>query len=357
MELRSSSSSSSCLACVGWIERYFSDCVCSRSSEASFALGIASLLCWGVAEIPQIVSNFLNKSGHGVSLTFLLAWVAGDVFNLVGCLLEPVTVGIFFDFRFSEFLYTATTAVLVLQVLYYDHWPRWRKSTGLGAQAKVEDKSCEGLNTKHTQPIPTTVLGDLHYMSARSLASSGTPPCKSSYLGQARSGPSTLGYITSSDSDGDGSPKHQSRCRIFGSVGYGTFMAASLTLPFHTKASTEGLQAQLFRKVVTVPSQGNPYGQLLGWVMAAIYMGGRLPQIYLNGLNPLMFLFALIANATYVGSILLRSIEWEKIKGNTPWLLDAVVCVLLDLFIILQFAYYKSVRKGESDEEIKQTLV
>ncbi|KAG6480316.1 hypothetical protein ZIOFF_063816 [Zingiber officinale] len=331
MELRSSSSS--CLACVGWIERYFSDCVCSRSSEASFALGIASLLCWGVAEIPQIVSNLLNKSGHGVSLTFLLAWVAGDVFNLVGCLLEPVTVGIFFDFRFSEFLYTATTAVLVLQVLYYDHCPRWRKSTGLGTQAKVEDKSCEGLNTKHTQPIPTTVLGDLHYMSARSLASSGTPPCKSSYLGQARSGPSTLGYITSSDSDGDGSPKHQSCRRIFGSVGYGTFMAASLTLPFHTKATTEGLQEQLFQKVVTVPSQGNPYGQLLGWVMAAIYMGGRLPQIYLNGLNPLMFLFALIANATYVGSILLRSTEWEKIKGNTPWLLDAVVCVLLDLFV------------------------
>lgn len=87
-------------------------------------------------------------------------------------------------------------------------------------------------------------------------------------------------------------------------------------------------------------------------------------------------------------SILLRSREWEKIKGNAPWLLDAVVCVLLDLFvtffssllvvfhdycdssnlvlnvsrpdscqIILQFAYYKSVQKGESDEEIKQPII
>ncbi|XP_074567410.1 vacuolar lysine transporter YPQ1-like [Curcuma longa] len=361
MELRSSSS---CVACVGWIERYFGDCVCSRSSVASFALGIASLLCWGVAEIPQIASNFLNKSGHGVSLAFLLAWVAGDLFNLVGCLLEPVTLP---TQLYTAVLYTATTLVLVLQVLYYDHCPSWRKSSGFQSLAQVEDKSCEGLNTKHTQPIPTTVHADLHYMSARSLASSGTPPWSSSslpYLGQARSGPTTLGYITSSESDGDGSPKHQSRRRVFGSVGYGTFMATSLILPFHSKASTEGLKEQLLQKVVTVPSQGNPYGQLLGWVMAAIYMGGRLPQIYLNikrgsveGLNPLMFLFALIANATYVGSILLRSTEWEKIKGNAPWLLDAVVCVLLDLFIILQFAYYKSVQKGESDEEIKQTLV
>ena len=28
--------------------------------------------------------------------------------------------------------------------------------------------------------------------------------------------------------------------------------------------------------------EANPYGILLGWIMAAIYMGGRLPQIYLN---------------------------------------------------------------------------
>lgn len=32
-------------------------------------------------------------------------------------------------------------------------------------------------------------------------------------------------------------------------------------------------------------------------------------------------------------SILLRSTEWSKIKANMPWLLDAVVCVALDLFV------------------------
>lgn len=34
-------------------------------------------------------------------------------------------------------LYTATTIVLVLQVLYYDHWPSRRKSSGFVSQAKV----------------------------------------------------------------------------------------------------------------------------------------------------------------------------------------------------------------------------
>lgn len=78
--------------CVRWVERYFDDCLCNLNDEVSFSLGIVSLICWGVAEIPQIITNFRTKSSHGVSLSFLLAWVAGDIFNLIGCLLEPATL-------------------------------------------------------------------------------------------------------------------------------------------------------------------------------------------------------------------------------------------------------------------------
>lgn len=46
-----------------------------------------------------------------------------------------------------------------------------------------------------------------------------------------------------------------------------------------------------------------------------------------------MFIFALVANATYVGSILVRTTEWDSIKPNLAWLLDAIVCVVLDLFV------------------------
>ncbi|XP_018680391.2 probable vacuolar amino acid transporter YPQ1 isoform X2 [Musa acuminata AAA Group] len=356
--------------CVGWIERYFNDCVCSVRGELSFGLGMISLFCWGIAEVPQIITNFHNKSGHGISLAFLLTWVVGDIFNLVGCLLEPVT------------LYTAVTVVLVLQILYYDCWLRCCESRGFAAQLEVEEDSCKPLNPNsegHSHHLPTLTAAptaspraDVCYTSARSLASSGTPPYRSSYLGPARSGPSASGYLESSGSDDERSARHRSwrsgmskPIRILSrSVGYGTFAAASVTLPFQTKASMEegGIKSL----------EENPYGLLLGWVMAAIYMGGRLPQIYMNikrgsveGLNPLMFMFALAANATYVGSILVRSIEWERIKANSPWLLDAVVCVLLDLFIILQFAYYKFMHKrmtSNEDEhedfmEAKETLV
>ncbi|XP_010531580.1 PREDICTED: probable vacuolar amino acid transporter YPQ2 [Tarenaya hassleriana] len=100
-------------------------------------------------------------------------------------------------------------------------------------------------------------------------------------------------------------------------------------------------------------------GQWLGWSMAAIYMGGRVPQIWLNtkrgsvwGLNPLMFAFALLANLTQVASILARTTKWDTIKANLPWLLDAVVCVALDLLIILQYIYYSSfMNKNHTHEE------
>ncbi|CAL9162241.1 unnamed protein product [Musa hybrid cultivar] len=371
-------------ACVGWIKRYFNDCVCSPSGELSFGLGMISLLCWGIAEIPQIITNFHSKSGHGVSFAFLLTWVIGDIFNLVGCLLEPVTVSIInlnvnpcinLDLNSMVQLYTATTVVLVLQTLYYDYWVRWWKKRGLQAPLEVEEGSCKRLNPKNedlSRPLPTLTASrrtssrvDVYYTSARSLASSGTPPCRSSYLGvgPARSGPSASGYMESSGSDEEGSPRHQSRSSgvsnpkkvVSRSVSYGTFAAGAASLPFQTKALMEVQTGLAVGRTVQEGGirslEGNTYGLLLGWIMAAIYTGGRLPQIYLNGLNPLMFLFALIANATYVGSILSRSVEWERIKANAPWLLDAIVCVLLDLFIIIQFVYYKLVHKRMANNE------
>ncbi|CAJ2646327.1 unnamed protein product [Trifolium pratense] len=48
--------------------------------------------------------------------------------------------------------------------------------------------------------------------------------------------------------------------------------------------------------------------------------------------------------------ILVRTTEWESIKANMPWLLDAIVCVALDLFIILQYINYRYHRKTSPSE-------
>ncbi|CAJ2646326.1 unnamed protein product [Trifolium pratense] len=260
--------------CVGWVQNYFSDCLCNINDEISFAFGFISLICWGVAEIPQIITNFRAKSSHGVSLVFLLTWVAGDIFNLVGCLLEPATLPTQY---YTALLYTITTIVLVLQSFYYDYIYKWCKR-----RQKINPE--EGA--------------------------------------------------------------------------YGTFLAASINLPMQGNALKVGYMRLSGRKLLSQEHvTHSALGQWLGWLMAAIYTGGRIPQIWLNikrgsveGLNPFMFIFALIANSAYVGSILVRTTEWESIKANMPWLLDAIVCVALDLFIILQYINYRYHRKTSPSE-------
>ncbi|KAK9108778.1 hypothetical protein Sjap_016838 [Stephania japonica] len=355
--------------CIGWVETYFHDCLCNFKDQVSFTCGFISLICWAVAEIPQIFTNFINKSGHGVSLPFLLAWVLGDIFNLVGCLLEPATLPTQY---YTALLYTVSTILLVLQCVYYDYIGRWWKQRK-NKQSHYDDEDAKKpLNdTNSTGSVTNTTISsssifipsrassrDLYYTSARSLASSGTPPI-GSYLRPARSGPSALQDINGSSDDDDLhnttiSVPSQNPKRISRSVGYGTFFATCAALPVQNKAAImEGHMGLSGRRLLMLNNggSGGHHGVLgiwLGWMMAAIYMGGRIPQIWLNikrgsveGLNPLMFIFALIANVTYVASILVRSTDWKKIRPNMPWLLDAIVCVVLDLFIILQYVYYR----------------
>lgn len=356
--------------CVRWVEKYFKDCLCSLKDEFSFTFGLVSLVCWGVAEIPQIITNFRTKSSHGVSLAFLLTWVAGDIFNLVGCLLEPATLPTQY---YTAVLYTTSTVVLVLQGLYYDHVYRWCRCRKTKDNQQVDDdqdplkpKSADrsGISIPKASPRATP-RRDFYYMSARSLAGSDTPPFRS-YLRAAKSGPSAVGLDNESSSDDEAAaPVSVSNTvsqprPIPRSAGYGTFLATSLNLPLQSKALTQAYIGYTGRRLLHEGGgmDHSAFGQWLGWLMAAIYMGGRIPQIWLNikrgsveGLNPLMFVFALVANLTYVLSIVVRTTEWDRIKPNMPWLLDAAVCVALDFFIILQYIYYRYYLEKRVDHE------
>ncbi|KAL8471949.1 hypothetical protein ACS0TY_028623 [Phlomoides rotata] len=350
-------------ACIIWVEKYFKDCLCNIKDELSFGFGLISLVCWGVAEIPQIVTNFRSKSGHGVSLLFLLTWIAGDVFNLVGCLLEPATLPTQF---YTAALYTTSTVVLVLQSVYYDYFRKCRHLQTVHSSQEVDEDVKKPLRPPKSLdssiPIPNLTRRtprrseNYYYTSARSMAGSTTPPTVS-YLWPVKSGPSAVGIRDDSSSDDEPdstsvtNPKPIPRSSRI--AGYGTFLATSINMPRQTKAMMQVYVGFTGRKLLQLENGSeSASGQWLGWMMAAIYMGGRIPQIWLNikrgnveGLNPLMFIFALAANATYVASILVRSTAWNKIKANMPWLLDAAVCVLLDLFIILQYVYYRYLRK------------
>ncbi|XP_021718524.1 uncharacterized protein LOC110686220 isoform X2 [Chenopodium quinoa] len=361
--------------CSRWVQKYFKDCLCNVRDDLSFGFGIISLIAWAVAEVPQIITNFRTKSSHGVSLLFLIGWFLGDIFNLAGCLLEPATLPTQF---YTALFYTISTIVLVLQSVYYDYFYSWWKCRHDKVHSEADQEVKKPLNPKPTDqatiPIPSSPVRAptrRYYMSARSLAGSDTPPFRSYLRSGPRSGPSAVGLDDHSSSDDEetnpipipakrGTTGTSLPRQIPRPAARGAMVAVSVNLPSGGNALSEAYRGFTGRRMLLSEhaSEHSAVGQWLGWLMAAIYMGGRIPQIVWNikrgsveGLNPLMFMFALIANVAYVASILARHTEFEEIKANMPWLLDAVVCVVLDLFIIMQYVYYKHMRKRNTREE------
>ena len=130
------------------------------------------------------------------------------------------------------------------------------------------------------------------------------------------------------------------------------------------------------------------WGQIFGYLCAALYLGSRIPQLLLNyrrksteGVSMLFFLFACVGNLTYVLSIFayepgcaksngaaspLRLVEtltkgmfctegeWSREYGryilmNASWLAGSAGTLFLDMGIFVQFWIYRGREAGRVD--------
>ncbi|KAK8452054.1 hypothetical protein SEVIR_5G048900v4 [Setaria viridis] len=396
--------------CAEWARTYLKYCLCSQKDSAALALGLISVISWGVAEVPQIITNYRQKSTEGLSVAFLMTWIVGDMFNLIGCFLEPATLPTQF---YMALLYTITTVILTGQTVYYSHIYHRLKAKKSRATSKpqkhqrgdtslrekllgAKDGGASGNNHQSdaTIPIPSSPIpvntefteqyhapssptSDYYYVSARSLSRSPVPTA-GTWLGNSRLSSRTppqtngqreplIGEVTTAQSAPPSRTKNAFSVVPWMGLLLGTCLLHFLVGNTHREVPSGtvipvGRRLLLFTDVQGHSSLshgiGSEIGSFLGWAMAIIYMGGRLPQIFLNmqrghveGLNPLMFTFAIVGNSTYVGSILVNSLEWSKLRPNLPWLVDAGGCVILDSFIILQFLYFHYRKQSEPSDE------
>ncbi|KAI9243320.1 PQ loop repeat-domain-containing protein [Helicostylum pulchrum] len=63
----------------------------------------------------QLKENYKRQNGDGLSLTFLIIWLAGDLFNLAGIIMEKLMVTMFL----LALWYTMADICLIWQVIYY----------------------------------------------------------------------------------------------------------------------------------------------------------------------------------------------------------------------------------------------
>ena len=405
-------SATSCpVGCDSWefAAKYFGDCVCSRRDALSFTLGCVSILAWGVAELPQIVANWRNKSSEGVSLAFIATWLTGDAFNLVGCAVSPTLP----TQLYTAMLYTATTVVLIAQHLHYTKHSRNVKRETDRTTEDVEgrhahddddidgdddDATRGGVDTRpllgrHRRDASDDAKSESFFESvgshfgttpgsARTFAALGSHPERAGSSGRRRPGHhdgggrrASLGstpydsplpplpprrHDAPADEDDAGRAVRGGRdgrrsgltsslaaaaatgssLSVISLVHRGGVAAASASSRRLLESSSEFIRAPL----VKAPGWVGPF---LGWTMTAIYLSGRVPQIMRNhtrgsveGLSVSMFVLAVVGNATYLGSILARSLEWARIHPNLPWIVDAAMCLVMDAVILGQSAWY-----------------
>lgn len=82
---------------------------------ASVVLGYISIFFWFIVFIPQLHENYKRKSSQSLSLFFILIWILGDFFNLIGSILQDLIPTMILLAAY----YCASDAVLLLQILYY----------------------------------------------------------------------------------------------------------------------------------------------------------------------------------------------------------------------------------------------
>ncbi|CAL5185626.1 unnamed protein product [Lathyrus oleraceus] len=369
----------------------------SERETASVTLGIISVIVWMIAEIPQLITNYNEKSAHGLSVTFMLTWIIGDLFNVIGCLLEPATLP---TQLYTAVFYTMITLILCSQASYYGYiYPRLKykkqfkietsKDDGQGNVGgengnDVEQRTVFGMSSPISFPPlaqKSHFGGQSYYQSARYLSKSYTQ--KSELEERFTSSSRTLDpieeplLVSSVLTQSAPSLKIKNTLCLVSTL---TFLVAFNLLHsqdtinhFEVSKPSKEFVIGVERKLLQasgdrLPSYGvemqHGIGTYLGWGMAVIYMGGRLPQICLNfrrgsfeGVNPLLFLFALIGNTTYIASILVRSLEWSKIGPNLPWLVESTGCSLLDSFILMQFLYYRYRTSKALENKYKHQVV
>ncbi len=70
-----------------FVGTYFADCVYSWADYASFLAGMVSIGFWLIAQFPQLYLSWKLGRVDALSKSLLVAWLVGDIANVVGCYL------------------------------------------------------------------------------------------------------------------------------------------------------------------------------------------------------------------------------------------------------------------------------
>lgn len=341
--------------------------------------GSISIACWVVVFSPQIIENFRRSSAEGLSVVFIIIWLIGDIFNILGGLLQ----GILPTMIILAVYYTVADIVLLGQVWWYrgftfsDSPADGKQSPRTRGQGEHDNQQVNG----ETRPLLHG--GDESHGNTTPRRSFEERHRRSSLSGEIRRHLSTAGEHLSPATpllDASRDPPAIANNRPTSTLQ--SFVLNTVAILLVCAAGTFGWwisQRASKRHHHHVEKDPEPevlefdlWGQIFGYFCAVLYLGSRVPQLLVNyrrksteGLSLLFFLFACLGNLSYDMSIFAYNPEnacrvpgecqpgeagrvyARYIAVNASWIVGSMGTLFLDMAIFVQFFLYK---KDDDDE-------
>lgn len=322
-----------------------------------------SIACWVVVFSPQIVENFRRSAADGLSLQFVIVWLLGDVFNILGSVLQ----GVLPTMIILAIYYTIADIVLLGQCFYYRGFT-WKDEVIPPTPKKRLRSSSRGNgNGNGVQHHPD------EYTSL--LARADRERRGSDWSDQL----THLNPVLPITQPSAPPPPPATRLQAFVWNTVAVLMVIGAGVAGWALSRGYGGKEDEHNNVPDSDHKGDDihfdfWGQIFGWLCAVLYLGSRLPQLLLNwrrksteGVSMLFFLFACLGNLTYVMSIFafdpkcsqneddgcapgeMGRIYGQYILVNLSWLAGSLGTLLLDMGIFVQFFIYS---KSDDEQEV-----
>ncbi|RUS13156.1 PQ loop repeat-domain-containing protein, partial [Endogone sp. FLAS-F59071] len=254
-------------------------------------VGYISICCWFVVYTPQLYENYKRKSGDGLSMTFLIIWLAGDVFNVLGVVYQDLL----FTMLLLGLYYTIADIGLIYQVIYYRRYP-------IVVENVVDVTAATPI--KETTPLLSSALSLISYSTTSPVPYATASPMRRRRLLHAFA----LALFTS----------------LAGAV---LFWGARRFPETSAPCNPDGIVVSL-EVSPSPPSSDRDFQvvpQIFGWISALLYVGSRVPQIVKNhrnrsteGLSLAMFGFSVLGNTTFCLVGLSPLLGWCSPSSSAP---------------------------------------
>lgn len=334
-----------------------------NNENVSGLMGSISIACWVIVFVPQIYENFYRRSAEGLSLLFVVLWLAGDVFNLVGAMMQHLLMTMIILAAY----YTVADIILLIQCLWYDR----NNDTVVDPMLSDQINDIDTIHFSPANPINEHVLQDVFNEQQPLLVPTSRHTSQHSVHYD-----SVVAAATGSEEEEE--PEMEQ------SLDKGNYMSDTIIvslvilagfiswyIPYCNRYYNSNNTTNITKATYTITSrfsillstetgesdgefEVNLLAQFFGYLSALLYLGSRIPQILLNfqrksceGISFLFFLFACLGNTTFITSVMAISLDPRYLLINASWLIGSSGTLIMDFIIFGQFFLYG---RGKSEK-------